>query len=128
MNHLTLTSLPCCVLFFLTTNDSQVVWLALCGALDFSSAASSCSVWCRNRSLEKVFLHHGCSATPSVPQPSKGNIREKLTRAICCDLFQELVWISRYWRATRRPVTWPQCLPEFMYQYYDTSTMVEKSV
>lgn len=80
------------------------------------------------------------AAAPAAPPPSsKLSLREDLTCAICCDLFQEPVMlscmhhfckacISRYWRGTLGPVTCPQCRKEFRSKQFQTNYLVAAMV
>ncbi|XP_053180242.1 tripartite motif containing 105 isoform X2 [Scomber japonicus] len=71
--------------------------------------------------------------------PTKTSLREDLTCAICCDLFQEPVMlacmhhfckpcITRYWRGTQGPVTCPQCRKEFSTKQFQTNYLVTAMV
>lgn len=78
-------------------------------------------------------------AATAAPPSTRGSLREDLTCAICCDLFQDPVMlgcmhhfcklcISRYWRGTQGPVTCPQCRKEFTSKHFQTNYLVAAMV
>ncbi|XP_029021516.1 tripartite motif containing 105 isoform X2 [Betta splendens] len=78
-------------------------------------------------------------ATAPLATSDKSSLKEDLTCAICCDLFNEPVMlacmhhfckpcISRYWRGTQGPVTCPQCRKEFSSRQFQTNYLVAAMV
>lgn len=75
----------------------------------------------------------------SVPTFSKGNLKEDLTCAVCCDLFREPVMLAcmhhfcklcihQYWRGTEGRVRCPQCRKEFSSKHFQTNYLVSSIV